>query len=457
MTSRGISRRGFIGGTAGAGVVLVIGADGDAGAGDPGRALRRDWRPQPDANGLLLPDGFTSRVIARAGEVVEGTGYEWPAFPDGAATFPIEDDGGWYHVVNSEIPVEGDGGASAIRFDADGNVVDAYRVLGGTSQNCAGGPTPWGTWLSCEEFDGGLVWECDPARPDSGTALPAMGAFHHEAAAVDPDNEVVYLTEDEPDGAFYRFTPTAYPDLSEGVARGRRRSIDGRRASSWTRCPTRPGAHGADRAPGPPRSPRSTAARAAGTPTASCTSRPRATTRSAPSTRPPTPDRRLRRQRAARRRRQHHRRAGSGDLYVAEDGDDMQVVRHHAPRATSCPVAQIVGEALPPNAAPSEITGPVFSPDGTRLYFSSQRGGNPQTGITYEVTGPFRGAGQEPAATTTTVAAADHRPGRVSDRHRADADDDDGSSPAVPIGIGVGAVVAVAAGAVALRRRGAPT
>ena len=144
---------------------------------------------------------------------------------------------------------------------------------------------------------------------------------------------------------------------------------------------------------------------------------------------------------------------GSGDLYVAEDGDDMQVVVITA-EGDVVPVAQIVGEELPPNnPAPSEITGPVFSPDGSRLYFSSQRGGNPQTGITYEVTGPFRGI--EPGA-----AGHDHH-GRCgqprrrrdggSDRSEPD-DEQGGSSAAVPIGIGVG-VVAVVAGAVAVRRR----
>ena len=88
MTSAGISRRGFIGGTAEAGVVLVIGAKASAQAGGDGPygALAA----QPDANGLLLPEGFRSRVIARAGESVAGTTYEWPAFPDGAATFPID-------------------------------------------------------------------------------------------------------------------------------------------------------------------------------------------------------------------------------------------------------------------------------------------------------------------------------------------------------------------------------
>jgi hypothetical protein len=113
------------------------------------------------------------------------------------------------------------------------------------------------------------------------------------------------------------------------------------------------------------------------------------------------------------------------------------------------PVAQVVGEPLPPEAAPSEITGPVFSPDGGTLLFSSQRGGDPQTGITYAVTGPFRGAGQAASTTTTTVAVA--QGGAPEAASETVSSDDD--SNVVPIAVGVGAVAAVAAGAVAIRRR----
>ena len=59
----------------------------------------------PDANGLLLPEGFTSRVVATSGKLVEGTRYEWPPFPDGASTFADEEiEGGWYLVSNHEVP-----------------------------------------------------------------------------------------------------------------------------------------------------------------------------------------------------------------------------------------------------------------------------------------------------------------------------------------------------------------
>lgn len=443
MTSGGISRRGFIGGTAGAGVVLVIGAQASAqqGGGGPYGALAA----QPDANGLRLPEGFTSRVIATGQRPVAGTDYVWPVYPDGAATFAIEE-GGWYHVVNSEVFSEGEGGVSALAYDADGEVVDAYALLTGSTANCAGGPTPWGTWLSGEEADGGQIWECDPATPDSGTALPAMGMFHHEAAAVDPDNEVVYLTEDEPDGAFYRFTPDAYPDLSAGLLEVASTDPDG--AVTWYEVPDPSGANRPTRLQVPEvtaynggegcwyadgivyfttkgdnhvRSldPATDTIEVVYDGTGLLTGVDNVTVE-----------------------------AGSGDLYVAEDGGDMQVVVITAEGAVA-PIAQISAEPLPAEAIESEVTGPVFSPDGTRLYFSSQRGGNTQQGITYEVTGPFRGIAAAEPAPTTTIAAAN---GSSEEASEASGDSDDDGIPVVPIGIAVGAT-AVVAGAVAVRRR----
>ena len=122
--------------------------------------------------------------------------------------------GGWVMVSNSGTIAPLGGGVRAIRFDATGAIESATRVLGGTNVNCAGGPTPWGTWLSCEEYDlgdavapvlpgfpfgpgvAGMVWECDPTGATPGTALPALGVFSHEAVAVDPVTNTVYLTED---------------------------------------------------------------------------------------------------------------------------------------------------------------------------------------------------------------------------------------------------------------------
>lgn len=194
----------------------------------------------PDANGLWLPRGFTSRKIATAHHPVKLAGgtesaHVWHRAPDGGAVFP-QDDGGWIYISNSEIPIVADecaddpasadcaeqGGCGAIRFDRDGNVIDAYPVLTGTNNNCAGGVTPWGTWLSCEENFGGFVYECDPAGSNPPLRLVAMGQFNHEAAAVDPVGKCIYMTEDAGDGAFYRFRPAVWPedgrpDLAAGV------------------------------------------------------------------------------------------------------------------------------------------------------------------------------------------------------------------------------------------------
>lgn len=357
----------------------------------------------PDANGLRLPKGFSSRVVARSGLPVPGTSYVLPIFPDGSATFPASD-GGWIQVVNSEFP--GLGGASAIRYAKDGRVLDAYRVLENTSLNCAGGPTPWGTWLSCEETDTGRVWECDPTGRTPAVVHPALGVFKHEAACVDPVGEQVYMTEDLGDGNLYRFTPTNYPDLDAGRLDVATVAPDGR--VSWTAVPDPSAASKPTRqqVPGATKFARAEGiwfddgSVYIGT----------------------TGDESIRALRiSAGRMEVVYRRqdvpgsplqgvdnitvSRSGDLFVCEDSYD-----NDADAMDVCMIsregevtrfAKFTGaEHFLPGEAESEITGVTFSPDGSRMYAGSQRAGG--LGAIYEISGPFRRDRPAPAAPAPT-------------------------------------------------------
>jgi len=155
---------------------------------------------------LFAPVGFNVRVVMRAGinpitKTAAGTlGH---TRPDGGAVY-LAPDGGWVYVSNSESTP---GGASALRFDAAGAVVDYYRICTNTRNNCAGGQTPWGTWITCEEVTGGYAYECDPfGSPESQRRLDALGARNgREAVAIDPINQVIYQTLDSSSGKFVRF------------------------------------------------------------------------------------------------------------------------------------------------------------------------------------------------------------------------------------------------------------
>ena len=207
-----------------------------------------------------------------------GTGYRWHLASDGMATFP-QRGGGFVLVSNSETL---DGGASAHPLRRrTARCSDAYRILSGTTQNCSGGGTPWGTWLSCEEVEDGRVWECDPSGRKRAVAHPAMGIFKHEAAAVDPRGRRVYLTEDLVDGGLYRFTPRAGRTCPR-AARDRAGAAAAAR-SSGSRCPTlrRRASARAGRCPA---APASSAARASGSTATRCTCRRRPTTACTPTT-----------------------------------------------------------------------------------------------------------------------------------------------------------------------------
>ncbi|MCH2172019.1 PhoX family protein [Myxococcota bacterium] len=385
----GLTRRRLLGhGARGTGMMGLGWAGGTLGAFRSSASGPEGYGPLqgPDANGLRLPLAFTSRVVAVSGNEVGTTEHPWHFAPDGGATFSTGD-GGWVYVSNSErFALEG--GVGAIRFARDGGIVDAYSILTGTSRNCAGGPTPWRTWLSCEEVERGGVYECDPLAPGSqGKLRSALGHFNHEAAAVDPVHQHVYLTEDEVDGLLYRFTPDHYPDLSSGtlevaeVAGAIEDAPDPARSLVWHRVPD-PGA-----VTQPTRYQVAPATRFNGG--EGCwygNGRVYFSTKG--------DDRVWWIETGTQRigvlydRSEYEQPqlsnvdnvfvAPSGDVYVAEDPGDLQVVAL-TPEGGVHPLVQVVGHKG------SEITGPALSPDGSRLYFSSQR----KPGMTFEVTGPF--------------------------------------------------------------------
>ena len=345
---------------------------------------------------LLLPPGFRARIIARSGHPpVAGNTFAWHGAPDGGACFPDKNNG-WIYVSNSEKRA-GKGGASALRFDANGELYDAYSILNGTERNCAGGATSWNTWLSCEEPPYGIagqVYECDPYGQQEARPLPAMGLFCHEAVAQDLQNGHLYLTEDVPDGCLYRFVPA-------GMLPGGRLDLDNGRleVATWdnsakTRLAwkTVPDPSGEQR---PTREQvRGVARFNGGEGCAWHDGQLFFTTKG---------DNRLWRLHLASnhiaplydddfftspilRGVDNITVSCSGDILVAEDGDDMQIVIVDSKGQTQ-PLLQLLGHPR------SEIAGPAFSPGGDRLYFSSQWGSSGaidgRDGITFEVTGPF--------------------------------------------------------------------
>jgi uncharacterized protein len=346
----------------------------------------------PDANGLMLPEGFSSRVIAQGGQPVSGTTYAWHTWSDGAATFSTGD-GGWILVSNSEVP--GGGGASAIRFDSDADITDAYSILSGTSTNCAGGKTPWGTWLSCEEVEDGQVWECDPQGEDDAVARPALGEFKHEAVAVDPNRGHLYLTEDLGDGGFYRFTPDSPEDLSDGLLEIAKAGSDG--TVKWKEVPDPSASSTPTRGqvPGAKRFRRgegiwfdSGIVYIATTQDAKihaydvARKRIKVLYNAADFNNPPltNPD--------------NITVSRSGDLFVCDnshDGTPFDICIITPGRRISRFVKVTGTQHGDPNSETvgSEPTGVAFSPSGNRLYFASQRAF--VNGVIYEVEGPFRG------------------------------------------------------------------
>ncbi|MFF2186676.1 alkaline phosphatase PhoX [Streptomyces sp. NPDC058155] len=208
-----------------------------------------------DPKGLVaLPAGFSYKIVNHAGVTKLDSGEFTPNSHDGTATFPgtrgstllvtNHELGGDRAEVDFPVPLTpglvydpaAPGGCTVVEVDKHGECVAEWVGVAGTQENCAGGRTPWGTWLTCEEDttragedgmtkDHGYVFEVDPYDRRANQhprPIKALGRYDHEAVVVDTKRGHLYLTEDadEPNGLLYRWTPPKGFRHGRGKLRG---------------------------------------------------------------------------------------------------------------------------------------------------------------------------------------------------------------------------------------------
>jgi secreted PhoX family phosphatase len=235
-----LTRRTMIRTTAAAFAGLAARRGNAASLPSPYGSLRAKTAENAEEALLLLPPDFRYTIVARARGMLDD-GNPSAARPDGMAAFQV---GSELRLVrNHEIkelamPLSpgpwsydalGGGGTTTLVVDPVTRLpLRQFVSLSGTSSNCAGGPTPWGSWISCEETVNGTnvgytkahgyCFEVPAAANGAVNAvpLPHLGRFLHEAAAVDPSTSIVYLTEDQDRAGLYRCILNRPYDLAGG-------------------------------------------------------------------------------------------------------------------------------------------------------------------------------------------------------------------------------------------------